>query len=937
MPYTTKDAISTLLGYLQLSESDAEFIPNTNKRGLLFHAPDNHKYVVFIYPISHKADNSKNFFDTRDSGATERAIAWKYAQENGLKYYCLAVHDQVEKYKDYIFSLECDEAIVQKVSGIVNGVKRKGGTQVVIPNDYVPSKSFDRIKTKNAFWIAVIHRDGLIDYLEKFDSRPYLKNSDLTITVADSEEISPEMDKYQRAADIIATHVSEAGIQFDVTTEELDAVREELLSKYSPKKLAALPDEDLLKTVFYSIDINNDSLCYFLEFNMNSKKCYGSIAGGSAYKFGLFQKSDDGQWTTGSPIHPQKISEEEALELGKKIRDSLVNGAKLIEEARLETPEDYEILGTKLFEVTDGRSELGWMHKYFVMLFPDKLTAFHNYDWQKHILYALRIKPSASYYGRDGQISIIRRYANLPYAHFFQATYDKFGGIKKFYRLGTSDDDGNHARELLFDRCVGIGWNRIGPLEEYASNGNINKKAVAEALVADYYPEASKASTASRKAGEICSFYNASEDTVFVTVEGERLLALVDCIGENYFDDGKPLAHRRNGKWHEVFTSDEKLPNASAGYMTTCYELSDEENLMYLYEKYYYSTDETEGEKMNIIDPYTPPVYRTQLKTNYAMNRIVFGAPGTGKSFELENDRRAILQDGTVGDYERVTFHPEYSYSQFIGTYKPVSDGREIYYKFVPGPFMRVYVEALKNGKTDNPQPFILLIEEINRARVAAVFGDVFQLLDRDDYGVSQYEIQASEDIRKYLAEELGGEPDNYKKIMIPNNMFIWATMNSADQGVFPMDTAFKRRWNFEYLGIDANEEQVVSTVDLVAGAPETNVKWNQLRKAINEKLAREYKVNEDKLLGPFFLSGAVIATVSDDDHAMANPEVFRQSFKSKVLMYLYEDAAKQYKHKLFSGCDSTKYSAVCDAFDKIGMGIFGEAFKEDYYDQQEG
>lgn len=122
---------------------------------------------------------------------------------------------------------------------------------------------------------------------------------------------------------------------------------------------------------------------------------------------------------------------------------------------------------------------------------------------------------------------------------------------------------------------------------------------------------------------------------------------------------------------------------------------------------------------------------------------------------------------------------------------------------------MRVYVEALKSGRTENPQPHLLLIEEINRAKVAAVFGDVFQLLDRDDDGVSEYEIQASEDIRKYLAKQLGGTPDNYQKIRIPNNMFIWSTMNSADQGVFPMDTAFKRRWNFEYLGINENEEKI--------------------------------------------------------------------------------------------------------------------------------
>lgn len=216
------------------------------------------------------------------------------------------------------------------------------------------------------------------------------------------------------------------------------------------------------------------------------------------------------------------------------------------------------------------------------------------------------------------------------------------------------------------------------------------------------------------------------------------------------------------------------------------------------------------------------------------------------------------------------------------------------------------------------------------------MFSDVFQLLDRDGHGVSQYEIQASEDIRKYLAWELGGKPDDYRKIMIPNNMFIWATMNSDDQGVFPMDTAFKRRWTFEYLGIDANEQKVTGTVDLVDGKPETNVSWNKFRKAINDKLARDYKVNEDKLLGPFFMSGRVIETVAGSTE-IADPKAFRETFKSKGLMYLYEDAAKQYKHKLFSGWDNTKYSSVCAAFDKHGMNIFGDDFKETFYDQQEG
>ena len=193
----------------------------------------------------------------------------------------------------------------------------------------------------------------------------------------------------------------------------------------------------------------------------------------------------------------------------------------------------------------------------------------------------------------------------------------------------------------------------------------------------------------------------------------------------------------------------------------------------------------------------------TGFSSDFERNRIAFGAPGTGKSHKLNADRASLLAH-TSGSFERVTFHPEYTYSQFVGSYKPVTDERgDIRYDFVPGPFMRVLVAALKSGRTDTPQPHLLLIEEINRAKVAAVFGDVFQLLDRDDSGASAYEIHATEDIKKYLISELGKATDI---IRIPDNMFIWATMNSADQGVYPMDTAFKRRWNFEYIGIDEND-----------------------------------------------------------------------------------------------------------------------------------
>ena len=166
MAYTAKEAKKTLFRYLNITEQGIKFIANTHKRGFIYNTASGERCVIFIYPISHKADNSKNFFDTRDSGAYERGVSWNYALENKLKYFCFAVHDQVEKYNNYIFSLECQEKIIEKVSGTLNGARVGTGTQVVIPNDYIPNNEFERILTKKGFFIAVIHKDNIIDYIE---------------------------------------------------------------------------------------------------------------------------------------------------------------------------------------------------------------------------------------------------------------------------------------------------------------------------------------------------------------------------------------------------------------------------------------------------------------------------------------------------------------------------------------------------------------------------------------------------------------------------------------------------------------------------------------------------------------------------------------------------------------------------------------------------
>ncbi|MCC8174526.1 MAG: AAA family ATPase, partial [Odoribacter sp.] len=542
------------------------------------------------------------------------------------------VHDQVEKYKDYIFSLESTEEKIEEVSGTLNGARNGKGTQVVIPNDFRPSKKFERICTRNGFYLAVSHRDVLLDYIEKYDNRPYM-----------NQEINAEL--------------SNEGKPFEGAISEIMQLE------------------------------NHD------------------------FVFGCLN---------------------------------------LMKSNNLMTSENLNLLADK-----------------------DKCASLFKHN--------------------------------------------NFNGI--LFKLDTSK----------------------------------------------------------------------SEDEQKKSADGRSRY-----YSDNFDIEGSPFAV--SSQWRPVTAND----NSRKPF-----------------------TDWLIEQLKNIKRP-TKITYLTNCQSEFPLNRIVFGAPGTGKSYTLNNDKDDLLTEG--GNFERVTFHPDYSYANFVGTYKPVpgndKDGNEtITYEYVPGPFMRILVKALKSAMSEDVKPFLLLVEEINRANVAAVFGDVFQLLDRDDDGVSEYPIATSNDMRKFLAKELNVDEEQVAEIKLPNNMFIWATMNSADQGVFPMDTAFKRRWSFEYIGIDAEEKDMPKSVKIylpVDDKPTYYVEWNVLRKAINSYLTIN-NVNEDKLMGPFFVSNAVMSSNSKDTIVNA--------IKNKVIMYLFEDAAKRCRG-VFGGCSAEerkRYSEICRKFDEDGIAVFAQ------------
>ena len=297
-------------------------------------------------------------------------------------------------------------------------------------------------------------------------------------------------------------------------------------------------------------------------------------------------------------------------------------------------------------------------------------------------------------------------------------------------------------------------------------------------------------------------------------------------------------------------------------------------------------------------------------KTKINLQQIFYGAPGTGKSHKIKDDADVKAADEKNLVF-RTTFHPDSDYSTFVGAYKPTTtkkavrnvagdivkdtNKQEVYedcitYSFIPQTFLQAYVAAW-----NNPDDKVFLgIEEINRGNCAQIFGDLFQLLDRDDEGASEYPIMADKDISKYLnGNDEEGRPvltnkDGIKdgKLLLPKNLHIWATMNTSDQSLFPIDSAFKRRWDWVYMPIADAKKNYVIEID------NDQYDWWSFLEAINA-IIESTTHSEDKKLGYFF------AKAKDG-------RITVETFVSKVIFYLWNDVFKdnETNHKAFKDND---------------------------------
>ena len=237
---------------------------------------------------------------------------------------------------------------------------------------------------------------------------------------------------------------------------------------------------------------------------------------------------------------------------------------------------------------------------------------------------------------------------------------------------------------------------------------------------------------------------------------------------------------------------------------------------------------------------------------------------------------------------ERITFHPEFDNSSFVGGYKPISENKEIKYKFVPQIFTNIYVKSW-NDLSNN---YFLVIEEINRGNCAEIFGELFQLLDRN----SNYTITPSGELSDYLNLKLiglGKDGIEDGKMKLPPNLILLATMNTSDQSLFPMDSAFKRRWAWEYIPINYEETNEDGSVNnsyyfTVQVDGETSFQWIDFIGNVNKKIKSNPNLGMDKCIGNYFV-------VAD------NNEITKEEFINKVIFYLWNDVFKDEENNVFS------------------------------------
>lgn len=700
-----------------------------------------------------------------------------------------------------------------------------------------------------------------------------------------------------------------------LTADKLKESYELFTLNFGPKKLLSLDGEVLLETMFNHG--NKGSLVYWLEFKNDDELQtvrFGGIGGGSALKFGIYKRKEDGKWITGSSKEMLEIDLAEAIRIARDKRDLLVKGAEIIDAANNDfTDETYLKLQEDLDKELGNIRNLGWVHKYFHMLFPEKIDDYHSIEYQTFYLIKMIEKPikTDGRYALGGQFMRQAKEVNMPINWYTQVLFEVFGPLHNYWRVGTTDDKQSYWPEMRKNGYVSIGWPNLGDLHQFDALSYGEAKEQIKKLLAEKYPNTPP--VIGKHTNQIINFYkNIKLNDIIVAVEGYKVLGIGKVIGEYEYRDGLAFPHCLDVQW--TVEASEKLPNPDEGLMTTVNLYKDINNLIAIEKKLESSADKIVELPLKQLDGLTG---RIESILNRKKQVILYGPPGTGKTYwaekaclELASRRSFKKAFADINELEKASlfgngsnkgivrfccFHPSYGYEDFIEGIKPSVINNQTVFNVKDGIFKELCIEA-KNNTEKN---YYLIIDEINRGDISRIFGELITLIETGKRG------------KEMILPLTGGS------FSVPENVYVIGTMNTADRSIALLDVALRRRFGFyeimpdysilsgitienlpiglwlselngrivKHVGRDARNLQIGHSYFMEKGVPIKD--FDKLRKVIQEDvipLIEEYCYGDYITISKIIGSRFVDVTKQEINH-----ELFNTGNKSDLISALLE------------------------------------------------